>query len=172
MEFLTVQETARLLRVTPITVRRYIAQGRLPAVKVGGGVRISKEAVEQLPEPVRMSDSLKKDRRRHGKPMAADDPLSRLIGIGRSDGPKRNDSRPRFPAVKIEFRPTTRCDAAELSDFLGRTSHSPRRPRRCASLSWRSRPPRTSSSVARTRHRRCHRSRCPRRYRPHPAHLD
>ena|SRR5437762_11961845 len=87
MEFLTVQETARLLRVTPITVRRYIAQGRLPAVKVGGGVRISKEAVEQLPEPVRTSDSLKRDRRRHGKPIAADDPLSRLIGIGRSDGP-------------------------------------------------------------------------------------
>jgi excisionase family DNA binding protein len=86
MELLTVQETARILRVTPITVRRYIAQGRLPAVRVGGGVRISKEAVEQLPKPVEPSQSSNKNRQRRGKPITADDPLFRLIGIGSSDG--------------------------------------------------------------------------------------
>src|ERR1700730_1815404 len=86
MELLTVQETARLLRVTPITVRRYISQGRLPAVKVGGGVRISKQAVEHLPDPVEASRSPTKSRRGRGKPITADDPLFRLIGIGRSEG--------------------------------------------------------------------------------------
>jgi excisionase family DNA binding protein len=52
MELLTVQETARLLKVTPTTVRRYIAARRLPAVKVGRGVRVRKEAVADLLVPV------------------------------------------------------------------------------------------------------------------------
>jgi excisionase family DNA binding protein len=52
MELLTVQETAKLLKVTPTTVRRYITAGRLPAVKVGRGVRVRKEAVTDLLFPV------------------------------------------------------------------------------------------------------------------------
>ena len=40
MELLTVQETARLLKVAPITIRRSIANGRLPAVTVGRAVRV------------------------------------------------------------------------------------------------------------------------------------
>jgi excisionase family DNA binding protein len=51
MEFLTVHETARLLKVTPITIRRYIASGRLPAVRVGRRVRVQREAVEAFIEP-------------------------------------------------------------------------------------------------------------------------
>ena len=35
MELLTVDEVAQLLRVSPLTVRRHIASGRLPALKVG-----------------------------------------------------------------------------------------------------------------------------------------
>ena len=45
MDLLTVKETAQMLRVTPITVRRYIAAGRLPAVRVGRGVRVDQQAV-------------------------------------------------------------------------------------------------------------------------------
>jgi excisionase family DNA binding protein len=52
MELITVQETARLLKVTPTTVRRYITAGRLPAVKVGRAVRVRKEAVETLLVPI------------------------------------------------------------------------------------------------------------------------
>ena len=46
MELLTVQETAQMLRVAPITIRRYIADGRLPAVKVGKGVRVRRESID------------------------------------------------------------------------------------------------------------------------------
>ena len=45
MELLTVDETARLLKVAPVTVRRYIAEGRLPAVRVGRAVRVRRDAV-------------------------------------------------------------------------------------------------------------------------------
>lgn len=40
MELLTVYETAQILKVAPITVRRYIAYGKLAAVKAGKGVRV------------------------------------------------------------------------------------------------------------------------------------
>ena len=53
MELLTVYETARLLKVSPITIRRYIASGRLPAVRVGRLVRLDREAVEALVEPIK-----------------------------------------------------------------------------------------------------------------------
>jgi excisionase family DNA binding protein len=52
MELLTVQEVARFLKVNPMTVRRYIASGRLPAVRVGRRVRVSREAAEALPLPL------------------------------------------------------------------------------------------------------------------------
>ena len=52
MELLTVKETARLLRVSPITVRRYIASGRLPAERVGRGIRVRREAIEGFVTPV------------------------------------------------------------------------------------------------------------------------
>lgn len=52
MELLTVQETAQMLKVTPTTVRRYITAGWLPAVKVGRGVRVHKEAVIDLLSPI------------------------------------------------------------------------------------------------------------------------
>lgn len=52
MDLLTVDETARILKLNPVTVRRFIADGRLPAVRVGRRVRIHKEAVEALLKPV------------------------------------------------------------------------------------------------------------------------
>jgi excisionase family DNA binding protein len=52
MELLTVHETAKLLKVNPMTIRRYIAQGRLAAVRVGKGVRVSTEALDRFVTPV------------------------------------------------------------------------------------------------------------------------
>lgn len=52
MELLTVEETAKLLKINPMTVRRYITAGKLPAVKVGRRVRVRKEAVEGLLAPI------------------------------------------------------------------------------------------------------------------------
>jgi excisionase family DNA binding protein len=56
MELMTIQEAADALRVAPVTVRRYIAKGRLRAVRVGRGLRVEKETVESLPEPVLGND--------------------------------------------------------------------------------------------------------------------
>jgi excisionase family DNA binding protein len=52
MELLTVKETANLLRVSPITIRRYIASGRLPAERVGRGIRVRRKAIEGFVTPV------------------------------------------------------------------------------------------------------------------------
>jgi len=54
MEFLTVKETAQLLRVSPITVRRYIASGQLAAERVGRGIRVRREAIEEFVAPVKL----------------------------------------------------------------------------------------------------------------------
>jgi excisionase family DNA binding protein len=55
MNLLTVDETAAMLRVNPVTIRRYIKSGRLPAVRVGRHVRIEKEAAEALATPIVLS---------------------------------------------------------------------------------------------------------------------
>jgi excisionase family DNA binding protein len=50
MELLTVKETANLLRVSTVTVRRYIASGKLPAVRVGRNIRIRRDDAEGVIE--------------------------------------------------------------------------------------------------------------------------
>jgi len=40
-EFYTVNQAAIALKVHPLTIRRYIKEGKLKAVRVGGNVRIS-----------------------------------------------------------------------------------------------------------------------------------
>lgn len=52
MDLLTVQEAAAILKVHPETVRRHIASGRLPAVRVGRCVRVPQEALEALAIPI------------------------------------------------------------------------------------------------------------------------
>jgi excisionase family DNA binding protein len=83
MEYLTVQEAADQLRVAPITVRRYIAQGRLAAVRIGRGVRVEKEALERLPEPIH--PGLKPPKRRKPRYFSMDDAIWELAGIGIED---------------------------------------------------------------------------------------
>lgn len=88
MELLTVQETAKIVRVAPITVRRYIAQGRLPAVRVGRRFRVRKEAVEQMAMPV-VPGPLGQGRasRRKGQPLHYDDSLWSLVGSAKEAQP-------------------------------------------------------------------------------------
>lgn len=85
MELLTVYETAQILKVTPITVRRYIAAGRLAAVKVGKGVRVRKEAVDQFLEPVDLTKPKRKPPIRRSKLFTKRDTLFNIIGI--AEGP-------------------------------------------------------------------------------------
>jgi excisionase family DNA binding protein len=44
-ELLTVDEMAAVLRVHPVTLRRFVAQGKVPVIRVGGSLRFQKDAV-------------------------------------------------------------------------------------------------------------------------------
>jgi excisionase family DNA binding protein len=63
MELLTVQEVADLLKVSPITVRRHIAAGRLPAVRAGRRVRVPRESLETFLTPAHPNESIARGRR-------------------------------------------------------------------------------------------------------------
>ena len=47
-EYLTVSDVAELFQVNPQTVRRWIWEGKLPHVKVGGTVRIPKSGLDSM----------------------------------------------------------------------------------------------------------------------------
>jgi excisionase family DNA binding protein len=51
MDLLTVKETAEMLRVSTVTVRRYIASGKLAAVRVGRNIRIRRYDAEKVIQP-------------------------------------------------------------------------------------------------------------------------
>ena len=88
MDLLTIRETAQLLKVNPITVRRYIAAGRLPAVRVGRAIRVRREALDALITPVEPTASRPQKRAApvpRGKPFTRDDSLFNIVGI--ADGP-------------------------------------------------------------------------------------
>ena len=79
MDLLTVQETADLLRVSAVTVRRHITAGRLKAKRFGRRVRVDRDELEAFMLPA--SVELK------GRPFTEDDPLWNLVGAFRSDEP-------------------------------------------------------------------------------------
>ena len=83
MELLTVRETAEILKVTSITIRRYIAAGRLPAVKAGKGVRVRKEALDQFITPVAPTKSEGQLAPRRTRLFSRDDSLFSIIGVAR-----------------------------------------------------------------------------------------
>src|SRR6185312_8650195 len=84
MDLLTIAETARELKVAPITIRRYIDSGRLPAVRVGRGIRVRREAVERFVTDVAPQSSREPSVQR---PFTLTDPLWEVVGIGHSDEP-------------------------------------------------------------------------------------
>ena len=77
MELMTIQETAAILKVSPVTVRRYITARRLPAVRVGKGVRIRREDVENLPTPIEAQINIG----RRTKLFTKDDSLWNLVAL-------------------------------------------------------------------------------------------
>jgi len=54
-EFLTTKEIASILKINIITVRRWIASGKLPATFLGKEFRISKKDFEQFLEARKVS---------------------------------------------------------------------------------------------------------------------
>jgi len=52
VEFLNIGEVAKLLGLHEITIRRHIKRGDLKAVRVGRGVRVRKEDLEDFIKPI------------------------------------------------------------------------------------------------------------------------
>src|SRR5438552_18652280 len=104
MELLTVQETAEMLRVAPITIRRYIADGRLPAVKVGKGLRVRRESIDELLAPVEPKKPRRKSRGPVGRPLTKDDPMWQLIGSATSAGPTDSSRIHEYVADAVAVR--------------------------------------------------------------------
>lgn len=83
-----VNQAAFILKVHPLTIRRYIREGKLKAVKVGGNVRITESQLQGFnkdffPRPAQ-SKSIAQEKRTIAKIFTIDDPLFRLQGRGAS----------------------------------------------------------------------------------------
>ncbi|HYU76372.1 MAG TPA: helix-turn-helix domain-containing protein [Ktedonobacteraceae bacterium] len=59
-ELLTVEEAAKELRISPKTVRQYIASGELVAIVLGKGFKISRDDLEDFKQR-RRTDRLHRD---------------------------------------------------------------------------------------------------------------
>lgn len=105
MDLLTVREAAAMLRVSQVTLRRYVASGRLPAVRVGRNVRIERTAAEDLAEPARPSADSTAGRggdiQNEGKVFTLDSSFWNIVGMVDDDGPTdmASDKYTYFPQV-------------------------------------------------------------------------
>jgi excisionase family DNA binding protein len=85
---LNVNQVAFILKVHPLTVRRYINEKKLPAVKAGGNVRIRESDIGAFTREFSVKHKhavgpLEKVSN-PAKPFTADDPLLRMEGRGAS----------------------------------------------------------------------------------------
>ncbi len=83
-----INQAAFILKVHPLTVRRYIKEGRLKAMKVGGNVRIREKDLQEFNKDytptTRSSNSPTKIRLNPAKTFTMEDPFLRLNGRGAS----------------------------------------------------------------------------------------
>ncbi len=83
---LNVNQAAYILKVHSLTVRRYIREGKLKAVKIGGNVRIKEEQLiefnkEIVPRPKPTKHAVK-NKLHITKVFTVNDPLFRIKGLG------------------------------------------------------------------------------------------
>lgn len=81
----TIKQVAFILKVHQLTVRRYIREKKLPAIKISGLVRIKEEDLQKFQKEYsarrKLTQSLSKQ---VIKPFSFDDPLWQLDGVGAS----------------------------------------------------------------------------------------
>lgn len=82
---LSVKQVAFILKVHPLSIRRYIKEEKLKAVKVGGNVRVTEEALQQFykavtPSPAVEKQDFMKFKKTLAKQFSEEDPLLRLQG--------------------------------------------------------------------------------------------
>jgi excisionase family DNA binding protein len=82
MDLITVKEAAKELRVSPVTVRRYIKSGRLRCIRLGRTIRLRREDVEALAPTDEAAEFW-----RNVKPTSEDDPFWRIIGMADFEDP-------------------------------------------------------------------------------------
>jgi excisionase family DNA binding protein len=84
---MNVKQVAFILKVHPLTIRRYITTGKLKAVRVGGNVRIRESSLTDFNKDFSATPSQKQiiKRKLHpAKIFTLDDPIFRLKGRGAS----------------------------------------------------------------------------------------
>jgi excisionase family DNA binding protein len=82
---LSVKQVAFILRVHPLTVRRYIRDKKLKAVKVGGNIRVDENALQDFHKDIANAEQkpkVFKNARLLDKQFTQDDPFFRLQGRG------------------------------------------------------------------------------------------
>lgn len=83
-----INQAAFILKVHPLTVRRYIKEGRLKAMKVGGNVRIREKDLQEFNKDytpsAKISTSPTKVKLNPAKAFTMEDPFLRLNGRGAS----------------------------------------------------------------------------------------
>jgi excisionase family DNA binding protein len=84
---MNVKQAAFILKVHPLTIRRYIKEGKLKAVRAGGNVRIKESSLADFNKDFFTTPSQKqtvKSKLHPAKVFTLDDPLFRLKGRGAS----------------------------------------------------------------------------------------
>ncbi|HSA84419.1 MAG TPA: helix-turn-helix domain-containing protein [Patescibacteria group bacterium] len=81
---LSVKQVAFILKVHPLTIRRYNVEKKLKAIKDGGNIRITEQEVENFHKdvdaPVVEKTTIKTFKKIPDKHFSLDDPLLRLQG--------------------------------------------------------------------------------------------
>lgn len=84
-DFYTVNQVAQILKVHPLSVRRYLKSGKLKAYRVGGSVRIALADLNSFTEHFTpQSKPAKLSPANPSHPFSEEDPLLRLRGRGLS----------------------------------------------------------------------------------------
>jgi excisionase family DNA binding protein len=82
-EFFTVQQVAESLKVHPITIRRYIREGKIKAIRAGGNIRVAQHEVNAFVQSfVPRSKNFKDFPKNTQGNFSFNDPLFRLKGRG------------------------------------------------------------------------------------------
>lgn len=82
-----VNQVAFILKVHPLTVRRYIKEGRLKAIKAGGNIRIKESSLSDFNKDFSnetKKTAVLKNSLKPARLFTLDDPLFRLKGRGAS----------------------------------------------------------------------------------------
>lgn len=81
-EFYTINQTAIILKVHQLTIRRYVKEGRLKAVRVGGNIRIPVDDLKDFIQGFAPHPKTQTPNASIKKSFSFDDPFFRLKAIG------------------------------------------------------------------------------------------